>query len=537
MRFQAFVGPSYQAWSPKQDIERAINLYPEASASSGAKSPIGYYGRPGLQTFTTLPTAPVRGLWAGEQRLFAAGGSRLYEVFSDDTFTDLGDIGDDSTHSPVQMFPNGNQLMVVSAGGVIVFNGTTRIIPAFDNGTGTVNTAGTAVTWVSGEKFIPTMANAGNKIKINGVDYVVASVTDDQHLVLTASAGTQSAVTYAATLPIYARTGAFLDSYFIVNPPDSKTFFFSQPNDGTVWDALDFSVKEGYPDNISALFADHEELWVFGTHASTEVWRNEGDPDAAAGFRRDPGAFVHIGCVAPWSIVSLNQGLYFLGGDAIRGQTIAYRAQGFQPVRVSNHAVEQIWSKYTTIGDAYAYSYVENGHQWWVINFQTADATWAYDLTTQMWSEWPYWDGTNFGKHRARCHAFTFGQHFVGDWQNGKIYQMSQEFLDDAGAAIKRVRVAPYVAAEEFNIYHHRLELEVEVSGSSPAVTLDFSDDGVVWSTPRTKTPSRPTNDGKSRVFWQRLGGSRSRIYRVSTTAAARIAIVDASIELTAGFA
>src|SRR5262245_54002776 len=191
MRFERFVGPSYQSWSPKQDIERAINLYPEASGSAGAKTPIAYYGRPGLQTFTTLPTAPVRGLWAGEQRLFAGGGSRLYEVFPDASFTDLGDIGDDAAHTPVQMFPNGNQLMIVSAGGVIVFNGTTRIVPAFDNGHGTVDTAGTAVTWKSGEKFIDTMDDAENKINIAGTDYVVASVTDPEHLVLTTSAGTQ----------------------------------------------------------------------------------------------------------------------------------------------------------------------------------------------------------------------------------------------------------------------------------------------------------------------------------------------------------
>jgi len=538
MRFDSFVGPTYSAWSPNVDAERAINLYPEVSGSAGAKTRVAFYGTPGLQLFTTLPTAPVRGLWVGEDRLFAAGGSHLYEVSSGGGLTDLGDIGDDSQHTPVQMFPNGNQLLVVSAGRPYVYNGTTQVIPTLSNGEGTVDTSGTAVTWKSGDKFDSSLAQPGNTFTIAGVTYVVASVTDDEHLVLTGSAGTQTDADYAAASQLLARTGAFLDSYFIVNPPDSKLFYFSFPNDGTQWDILDVSVKEGYPDNISSMVADHEELWLFGTHASTEVWRNEGDPDMAAGFRRDPGAFIHIGCPAPWSIVSLDQALFFLGSDAVRGRLTAYRAQGFQPVRVSTHGVEAIWNTYTTVWDAYGYAYTEEGHLYWVLNFQTANATWVYDVTSNMWHERAWWNGTSFDRHRGRCHAFVFDKHLVGDWQNGKIYQMSHNLLTDDGTAIHRVRVAPHAANENLEVFHHRLELDLDVNGANPAVTMDYSDDdGTSWSAPRTKTPSRPTMKRKSRVFWQRLGAARDRIYRITITDAVKIAIADADIEVTPGSA
>jgi hypothetical protein len=60
---------------------------------------------------------------------------------------------------------------------------------------GTVNTSGTAVTSASGDNF--TGIVAGMAITINAVAYVVQSVTNSTNLVLTATAGTQSAVAYS----------------------------------------------------------------------------------------------------------------------------------------------------------------------------------------------------------------------------------------------------------------------------------------------------------------------------------------------------
>jgi hypothetical protein len=65
--------------------------------------------------------------------------------------------------------------------------------PDFD--TGTVNTSGTAVTWVSGSAF--TAGMAGKTIVINSVSYTVSTVNViAQTMVLTTSAGAQSGVTY-----------------------------------------------------------------------------------------------------------------------------------------------------------------------------------------------------------------------------------------------------------------------------------------------------------------------------------------------------
>lgn len=79
---------------------------------------------------------------------------------------------------------------------------------------GTVNTSGTAVTWVSGTTIngtanvgFPTSANSScsgscwpfisvPNITINGTSYAISSITDSTHLTLSSSAGTQTGVTY-----------------------------------------------------------------------------------------------------------------------------------------------------------------------------------------------------------------------------------------------------------------------------------------------------------------------------------------------------
>lgn len=60
---------------------------------------------------------------------------------------------------------------------------------------GTVDTNGTAVTWVSGDLFHPTWA--GQSITINGVVYTIASAGGASTITLTASAGVQAGVAYS----------------------------------------------------------------------------------------------------------------------------------------------------------------------------------------------------------------------------------------------------------------------------------------------------------------------------------------------------
>ena len=96
----------------------------------------------------------------------------------------------------VGMYPSPLTKRQFRTGGV----GTIYNIWAYSVPAGTVNTSGTAVTWVTGTTF-DVFGNqnviVGQPISINSVSYTVAAIVDPTHLTLTSSAGTQSGVAFS----------------------------------------------------------------------------------------------------------------------------------------------------------------------------------------------------------------------------------------------------------------------------------------------------------------------------------------------------
>jgi hypothetical protein len=69
----------------------------------------------------------------------------------------------------------------------------TALCPA--SASGTVSTAGTAVTWLTGDQFLTEQS--GGAITINGTIYSISSVTNPTSIVLASTAGTNTSVPYA----------------------------------------------------------------------------------------------------------------------------------------------------------------------------------------------------------------------------------------------------------------------------------------------------------------------------------------------------
>jgi hypothetical protein len=107
-----FCGPTFQSRDGLWAAERAVNLYPEVDPAGRAKSKVALMGTPGLSVFATLPKTPVRGLWAGEGRLFAVGDDTLYEIDSAGSASARPGAMLGAT-TPVQISGNYNSLFVV----------------------------------------------------------------------------------------------------------------------------------------------------------------------------------------------------------------------------------------------------------------------------------------------------------------------------------------------------------------------------------------------------------------------------------------
>ena len=296
------------------------------------------------------------------------------------------------------------------------------------------------------------------------------------------TANTLTAIAALAGIPI-VQVG-YSDGFFQALQKNSQTFYVSAPvteGGATSWDLTNFGTVSVFPDTVLAMLVDHREVWLFGATRSTAYYDSGG-----ANFPYDvvPGGFLELGIAAPASAVRADNSPFWIGADE-RGGGIAWRATGYQPQRVSTHAVEAAWNNYPTIADAVGYSYQEGGHTFVQWTFPSANVTWVYDVAAPPGSQWhkrAFWDAKDgvYTAHRSICHVYAWGKHLVGDWATGNVYQQAMPqsdgaggwlFCDHFGNAIRRLRAAPYVSNELKWIRHNELIVDGEV-GLGPAQAL-----------------------------------------------------------------
>ena len=339
-----------------------------------------------------------------------------------------------------------------------------------------------------------------------------------------------------------AVTVAYLDGYFVFNQPDSEVVWVTSLLDGTSVDPLDFASVEASPDLMVALAAVHRELWMFGSN-SIEVWYDAGNVD----FPLAPiqGAFIETGCVAPFSVAKLDNSVWWLGQDD-RGQGMIFRSAGYAAKRISTHAVEWQIQQYLTLSDAVAYTYQQDGHSFYVLNFPTANTTWVYDVATGMWHERAGFVNGDFTRSRANCQCNFKGTIIVGDYQDGSIYALDLNVYADDDRPQKWLRSWRALAPDTNTLKRssqHTLQLILESGvglasgqGDDPQVMLRWSDDGGhTWSREHWVSIGKLGASG-TRAIWRRLGMTqklRDRVYEVSGTDPVKIAIMGAELDVT----
>lgn len=328
----------------------------------------------------------------------------------------------------------------------------------------------------------------------------------------------------------------YLDGFFIFNHPGTQQFYISGALDLTL-DALDFASAESNPDKLISVMVDHEEAWMFG-ETTTEIFVNTGNADFP--FERRNGATLETGCVAKHSPAKLDNSIVWLGGDE-RGDGIVWRVQGYQPVRISTHALENEIRGYGAISDAQAYSYQQNGHSFYVLTFPTAGKTWVYDAASGMWHERAYRksDGALI-RHRSNCHVFYERKHLVGDFENGKVYELDLGTYTDNGDVIRRTKGFQHLVSDGRRQFFSSFEADMEMGVGNaddpdPQVWLSHSDDGAnTWSAIRTMSIGKIGEYGR-RARLNRLGMGRDRVFEISTTAKTKVVLQGAFIDARPG--
>jgi len=122
---------------------------------------------------------------------------------------------------------------------------------------------------------------------------------------------------------------------------------------------------------------------------------------------------------------------------------------------------------------------------------------------------------------------FFAGKNLVGDFANGKIYEISQDTYTDDGETIIRKRVAPplFDPTDRSRLSYPRLEIEFKAGtglatgqGSDPQAMLRYSDDGCRnWSNSKWRSIGK-IGKTKDRAIWRQLKSSRMRNYELQVS-------------------
>ena len=372
-----------------------------------------------------------------------------------------------------------------------------------------------------------------------------------------------------------------IDNYFIYNNPTTQQWGSSDLL-SPISQSTSYALKDGSPDDLVALIADHREVYLMG-ETSSEVWVDVGAVPFP--FQRIPGTSTQHGIVAPFSLYRLGNSFAYVSRNN-RGQAQIMQMNGYIPQRISTHAVENTLVN-QVVDDAYSWTYQLEGHEVYVVTFPSIGVnglTWAYDATTQMWHKWLYTSAENvYEKHRGNCCAVFQGMVLVGDYENGKIYQLDKTNFTDDGRNVRRLRRAPHLVTDLQRQYFDEFQIQfqpgVGTTGLSqptgdiyvdspyiiypdatftidPFQTYVIGQQATLANNSTTTNPQamlRWSNDGgstwskeywvsigkmgkyKNRAIWRRLGMARDRIFEVSITDPVNAVIVSANLKAYGG--
>lgn len=533
---------------------------------NAAKEVGSFYMCPGLDLLTTCGEGPIRGkaLKAMGSLLYVVSGDEVYSVTTNYQATLLGTIGTSS--GPVSMISNGTQLQIFdgqaaylvpggvpltggaigSAGADYIVGDVIYLLPSDGAQTATAYLNVTTVNGTGGVTGFTVAASGAFSSPPTGFSQQSTSGAGSGFMLASPTYGANNGV-YTVPLPFSGPvSGSYQEGFGVVNESGTDKWWQSNLFDLSVYQPLNFSSADGLQDNIVAIHEVHLEQWLF-KQTNIEVWINAGQPNFA--FQRLAGVFIEFGCVAPFSVSKAGERLIWLSQSA-QGEGQVMMSNGYQPVRISTHAIEHSFASYSTMADAIGFTYQQEGHTFYVITFPTGNETWVYDVTESQAAGMPMWhqraafSNGQFSRHWANAQVFFNSQTVVGDYRNGNLYAFNLNTLTDNGATRKWLRTwrafpKPVDEPVRFNslIVDAQSGIGVTPVGSNPQVMLRWSDDGgYTWSNIRTSSVGM-TGQTAARILFTRMGSTRSftgldRVFELSSTDQFAVALVGARIDV-----
>lgn len=503
MKFQGFTEPAYKLLTVNMDCQECINLYLEKDELGTGKNgePAYLTGTPGLETVAVSPNGePWRGLFlASNGMLYGVAGAKVYSITSGWVITEL----------------------VQSGGGAFTLNSSTGLVQFADSGAYVVFSHSST-------------ANSGSLGQIKLSDSTVGT-TD-----------IEAAGLYRAYSIDFKNSRFLVSGYWSTTTDDNGQgrFMFSELitiSPVPAWNALYVLTAGSNPDPVVQIKVAMDYVWIGGSK-TTEVWQVSSNADAP--YTQIQGSLIDIGILGK-TMSRVSAGLAFLGQQ--NGGPQVFAAVGsLTPQRISDHALEAALSSYGDVPDAFALSYQERGHHFYMLSFPTQGETWVYDFAVGGWHQrksfdYSPTDGGILSRHRGNCLALAYGGPVVGDYLNGNLYKMREDHYTDGGLPILRQRTSPHVASDLERLFFSKFQVDCEFGvgldgvgqGTDPVIQYQYSNDGGhSWSNWRDAYLGK-VGQYTARAIWRMLGSGRDRVHRIRMSDPVPFRMIGCDMEVT----
>lgn len=374
------------------------------------------------------------------------------------TFADLG-LGANKPVVGLFWWPHKQYVMAVCDGRIFKIEYSGGVATSTDMG-GTTLTNGITTTFATDGTYA-FFAAGGPILYTNGTAAVAAIADGDA----------PTTVTHVD----------WLDGYLLAIDGTNK-FYYSDLNTPLAWTATNYFQASGNSDNIVALKVFEREIYLFGS-TTTEIWENVGGYPQI--FKRIGGGFLEVGCIAPYSVVKTDEGIYWLSDE----RRIS-RVRGGRLERIStpyDKEIEMMDSVVDCVGN-----HIEIDSQPFLIfHFASESRTLVFNMASNTWSEWGYFNTSTSQYERFLgnyvCYAPVWGKYLTGCKLMSSVYEISRNNTTDLGDPIRMSLLTGHIdhgLLKRKKSHELRMRVKSGPAGmdQTPKLQLRWKDNNKNWS-------------------------------------------------------
>ena len=283
-----------------------------------------------------------------------------------------------------------------------------------------------------------------------------------------------------------------ISAYFLYIAPETQAVYVSELNDGRSILATALFQAEIDSDKVLSGYASNYLAYIFGS-TSTEIWYPSGQQGGAPFDRYSRGALSYG--IAAKHLAADAFGSMFWVATGKSGIIGLVRADENSIEVISNRAFVRQLNSYIDISDGFAWVDIYDSHVFFNMTFPSATEsrgyTHSFDITTKTWLQRETYNPSNsfepgYDRYLANCYMSLGNKQLIGDFQSGKIYEVSKSYGTDNTIPIRREGETVDFQDNHNMFSMSDLQVEVEdsigldgdaVPGSSPVLNMQVSSD------------------------------------------------------------